>query len=125
EAIAKSLYDHYRRDLYENVAGGAGISVIYRSTPKPGSNIPIDIDFDDSETSAIILLLDEHWVADADWVTWAHDLLDRADSAGLAVRVFPVAIDEDAMKLRVTEQAVRWDKWTTLAPDDRERRLIG
>jgi hypothetical protein len=125
ETIAKSLYDHYRRDLYENVAGGAGISVIYRSTPEPGSNTPIDIDFDDSETSAIVLLVDEHLVADADWVTWAHDLLDRADSAGLAVRVFPVAIDNEAMSLRVTEQAVRWDNWTTLAEEDRERRLIG
>jgi len=125
DAIAKSLYDHYRRDLYENVAGGAGINVIYRSTPKPGSKTPIDIDFDESETSAIILLLDEHWIADADWASWAHDLLNRADSAGLGVRVFPVAIDDEAMKLRVTEQALRWNKWSTLAPDERKRRLIG
>ncbi|HXM47864.1 MAG TPA: toll/interleukin-1 receptor domain-containing protein [Pyrinomonadaceae bacterium] len=125
EAIAKSLYDHYRRDLYENVAGGAGLSVIYRSTLKPGSSTPIDIDFNDAETSAIVLLLDRHWVTDPAWITWAHDLTKRADAAGLAVRVFPVAIDEQAIQLGVAEQAVRWDKWASVALDERERRLIG
>ncbi|SRR6266404_556899 len=125
EAIAKSLYDHYRRDLYENVSGGTGLSVIYRSAPGPGSSTPIDIEFTDAETSAIVLLLDKHWVADPAWVTWARDLTNRADTAGLAVRAFPVAIDGEAIQLNIAEQAVRWDTWASMSTDDRERQLIG
>src|SRR5215216_5595937 len=91
-AIAKALYDHYRRELYENVAGGTGLSVVYRFKPEPGSEVPIDINLDEAETSAIILLIDERWSADPAWVTWARELMDRTDAAGLGARVFPVAI---------------------------------
>jgi hypothetical protein len=122
--IAKVLYDYYRRQLYENVAGGAGLSVIYRSTPEPGSDVPIDIDFQSAETSAIVLLMDEQWVQDPAWVGWGRDLMDRADDAGLGVRVFPVAIDGMALRLDMSEQAVRWDTWDGVEKNERERRLI-
>lgn len=125
ESIARCLYEHYRRDLYENVAGGTGLSVIYRSTPIPGSDIPLEIDFTETEASAIVLLLDKHWVSNPAWVEWAGDLASRAEATGLAVRVFPVAIDRDALRIGLTEQAVRWDTWTSAAPDERRRRLIG
>jgi len=124
QALAKTLYDHYRRDLYENVAGGAGLSVIYRSTPKPGSEIPIDIDFAEAETSAIVLLIDEQWATDTAWISWGRELMDRSDAAGLGVRVFPVTLDERALKVEITEQALRWDKWADIEPEERERRLI-
>src|SRR6185295_8641488 len=122
-AIAKALYDHYRRELYENVAGGTGLSVIYRSTPVPGSDLPIGIDFDGAETSAIVLLIDERWTADPIWVAWGRELMDRTDAAGLGTRVFPVAIDGAATKLDLAEQALRWDKWADVEQEERERRL--
>jgi hypothetical protein len=122
--IAKALYDHYRRELYENVAGGAGLSVIYRFEPAPGSDVPIDIDFAEAETSAIVLLIDERWAADPAWVEWGRVLTERTDAAGLGTRVFPVAIDGLAMRLGITEQAVRWDKWAGVEREERERKLI-
>lgn len=123
-SIAKTLYDHYRRKLYENVAGGIGLSVMYRSAPAPGSGLPIGIDFHDAETSAIVLLIDERWAADPAWVAWGRELLDRADGAGLGVRIFPVAIDDAATRLGMVEQAVRWDRWDGVAREEREHRLI-
>lgn len=123
-AIAKAIYNHYRRELYENVAGGTGLSVIYRSTPEPGSGLPISIDLADAETSAIILLIDEHWSSDSAWVSWGRELMERTDAAGLGARVFPVAIDGTALKLGIAEQAVRWDKWAGLKMEERELRLI-
>jgi hypothetical protein len=123
-AIAKALYEHYRRELYENVAGGTGLSVIYRFEPAPGSNVPIDIDFDDAETSAIVLLIDEKWAGDPVWVEWGHELTERSDAAGLGVRVFPIAIDSVALSLGITEQAIRWDKWASLEQEKRKSKLI-
>jgi hypothetical protein len=122
--LARTLYDHYRRELYENVAGGTGLGVMYRSARNPGSDLPIDINFNDAETSAIVLLVDQHWVADFPWVNWATELATRADEAGLAVRIFPVAITREAMRLPISEQALRWDKWSGLGPREREERLI-
>src|SRR2546423_13551657 len=90
--IANALYDHYRRELYENVAGGTGLSVIYRSTPGPGSDVPISIDFDDAETSAIVLLIDERGGADSAWVGWGREVVGRTDAAGLGARGFSVAV---------------------------------
>ncbi len=123
-AIAKALYDHYRRELYENVAGGTGLSVIYRSKPEPSSDVPIDIDFAEAETSAIVLLIDERWAADPAWVEWGLELMERTDAAGLGTRVFPIAIDSVATRLGMTEQAVRWDKWVGVEREERERKLI-
>jgi hypothetical protein len=123
-AIAKALYDHYRRELYENVAGGTGISVIYRFEPEPGSDVPIGIDIAEAETAAIVLLIDEQWAADQSWVEWGRELMERTDAAGLGVRVFPVAIHSIATKLGIIEQAVRWDKWVGVELEERERKLI-
>ena len=122
--ITKSLYDHYRRKLYENVAGGAGLPVVYRSTPAPNSVVPIDVDLSDAETSAIIMLIDECWAKDPAWVAWGQELMNRTNSAGLGARVFPVAIDGAAIGTGMAEQAVRWDQWTSASPKERERRLV-
>lgn len=122
--IAKALYEHYHRELYENVAGGTGLSVIYRFEPEPGSDVPISIDFADAETSAIVLLIDERWAADPAWVEWGRELMERTDAAGLGARVFPVAIDGVATRLGMIEQAVRWDKWVDLNLEERKRKLI-
>ena len=69
--IGKALYDHYRRALYTNVAGGAGLPVVYRSTPAPDSVVPIDINLSDAETSAIVMLIDD-----------ANELQQRLDELG-------------------------------------------
>jgi hypothetical protein len=106
------------------VAGGTGLSVLYRATPEPGSAAPIGIDFNDAETSAIVLLVDKRFAADDGWVAYARDLMDRADAVGLRARVFPVAVDRAAVQLGMAEQAIRWDKWTGVAPGERRRRLI-
>ena len=122
-AIAKKLYDQYRRDLYGNVAGGAGLSVIYRSAPDPATSVPQHIDLTEGETTAVVLLVDENFSGDERYLTWARELLARTDAAGLGARVFPVAIDGAATRLGWAEQAVRWDRWAGMDDDARLRRL--
>lgn len=122
-AIAKSLYDHYRRELYENVAGGTGLSVLYRSEPDPDSGAPMVIDIDEGETAAIVMIFDEGFAADDAYMAWAQDLMNCTDVAGLRARVFPVAIDGALTRVGVAQQAVRWDKWQNIEEGDRIRRL--
>src|SRR5262245_13251919 len=91
--IGRHLFQHYRRDLYQNIAGGSGLPVLYRFEPPRGSKLPLEIDFEDAQTNAIILLMDCNWSDDQDWVDWARGLSARADGSGLSTLVFPVAID--------------------------------
>ena len=121
--IAKVLYDHFRRNLYSNVAGGTGLPVMYRSVSAPEANVPIDVNFYDAETSAVVMLIDDAWARDPAWVSWGRALMDRSDSAGLSARTFPVAITAEAISMGMTEQAARWDRWDGLTQDQRDRRL--
>jgi len=122
-AIAKRLYDHYRRQLYENVAGGTGLSVLYRSAPDPQTSAPGVIDLDEGETAAIIVLFDEHLAADAAYLDWVKDLIARTEAAGLRARIFPVAIDGALVRVGILEQAARWDRWEGLGIEQRLHRL--
>lgn len=122
-AIAETLRKHFRRELYENVAGGTGLSVIFRSEPAPGSSRPLPIDLDDAETTAIVALADSSLANDAGWVSYLRELASQTAEAGLNARLFPVSIEHAG--LLVDEQALRWDQWAqTLTGEDLHLRLI-
>jgi hypothetical protein len=122
-AIAKKLYDHYRRELYENVAGGMGLSVLYRAEIDPAIGAPIGIDLEDGETAAIVLLFDENFAADDAYMAWARDLMERTDAGGLRARIFPVAIDGSLTRVGIAQQAIRYDRWEAIPEEQRLRRL--
>ena len=121
--IAKKLYDQYRRELYGNVTGGAGLSVIYRNTPDPATSAPPHIDLVEGETTAVVLLVDENLAGDEHYLSWARNITAFADAAGLGARVFPVSIDGSLTRLGMAEQAVRWDRWNGIDDDSKLRRL--
>lgn len=123
-AVAKSLYDHFRRKLFENVSGGTGLSVIYRSQPATDAAAPLAIDFAESETAAVVVLFDAAFAADAAYTAWLKDTTDRADAEGLGTRVFPVAMDSALTRAGMAEQGIRWDKMEGFGHDARVRRVI-
>lgn len=111
-AIAEILRQHFRRKLYENIAGGTGLSVIYRYVVAPGSDQPLPIDLADADTAAIVVLADNNLVGDAAWTTYVRELCNRTDAAGLGTRVFPVEIDNGVLATLGTEaQALLWARW--------------
>lgn len=123
-AIADALREHFRRKLYENIAGGTGLSVIYRFAYAPGSTAPLPIDLNEAETTAIVILADPNLAADPSWTGYVRELVDQTELAGLSTRVFPVAIESGVLGgLGVEEQALRWDLWTG-SMEDRRQRLI-
>lgn len=122
--IAETLYDHFRRKLFENVAGGTGLSVLYRSTPPAGDAAPLAIDFDEGETAAVVVLFDETFASDRAYMTWLRETAARAEAKGLGTRVFPIAMDAALTRSSMVEQAIRWDKWDGADLAARGRRLI-
>lgn len=122
--IADVLREHFHRKLYENIAGGTGLSVIYRFAYAPGSTTPLPIDLDESRTTAIVILADQNLVADPSWMGYVRGLVDQTELAGLATRVFPVAMEPETLEgLGVEEQALRWDLWN-VSPKDRCQKLV-
>ena len=113
-SMAKLLYEHYRRKLYENVAGGTGVSVLYRFAPPEGTNAPAPIDFGESEATAVVVLLDEHFASDAAYMVWLRSVCKGAEAAGLRCLVTPIAMDAALTHTGMVEQAIRWDQWTLL-----------
>lgn len=122
--IADALREHFRRKLYENIAGGTGLSVIYRYACLPGASTPLPIDFNESETTAVVVIADQNLAADTGWTGYVRGLVDQTEMSGLATRVFPVAIESGALEsLGVEVQALRWDLWPD-SLEDRRQRLI-
>ncbi|WP_180699908.1 toll/interleukin-1 receptor domain-containing protein [Pseudomonas crudilactis] len=116
--IAEVLRQHFRRNLYENISGGAGISVIFRSAILTDTGVPISIDLDDAHSTAIVVLADDFLSTDPAWIKYVQELAIRTDKKGLAARIFPVSIDSNVLaRLNIEEQALRWDRWLGTKPE--------
>lgn len=111
-AVAEILRGHFRRELYKNIAGGTGLSVIYRHAAVPGATVPLPIDIDEADTTAVVVLADSNLANAPEWTVYVRDLVDRTEAAGLATRVFPVAVEAGVLgALGLQEQAFRWYQW--------------
>lgn len=111
-ATASAIMQHFRRDLYNNIVGGAGIPVVFRSVSMPDSETPIPIHLNESETAAIIVLADENLAASKPWIDYIQNLATQTDNSGLNTRLFPVSITASVLPhLSISEQAFRWDLW--------------
>ncbi|EBZ4664846.1 toll/interleukin-1 receptor domain-containing protein [Salmonella enterica subsp. enterica serovar Bovismorbificans] len=109
--LAEILRGHFRRELYQNVAGGTGLSVIFRSEPLPDTGKPLPINFSESETTAVLILAESCMANDPEWGTYLRELSTQSEIAGLGTHLFPIAIDGEGLNLGLEEQALRWDQW--------------
>jgi hypothetical protein len=122
--IAKHLFDHYRREHFGNIAGGAGLSVVYRYAPDPATGTPLGVDFEEAETSAVVVLFDEEFSKSAEYMGWLEAVSISSANSGMRSMVFPVAIDASLTESGISEQAVRWDRWSELRePQKRLQKL--
>lgn len=124
ETIAKKLFHHYRRELFNNVAGGAGLSVVYRSEPAEHSIAPLPIELTDGETAAVIVLGDAHWVGDPAYRAWLNQTSELTEAAGLSSRLIPVDMDGHLIAAGIQEQAIPWNRWVGINHEGRVRRMV-
>ena len=124
--IAETIRQHFRCDKFKEASGGNGVSVVYRSVSKPGSSVPLGINFDEAETTAIVVLIDSNLTRDDAWSNYVRTLSDQTNNSGLGTRIFPVSIETGSIAtLNLSEQALRWDKWTGYTNKSRQQRLVG
>ena len=122
-AIAERLYQHFGSHRYRNIVGGAGVSVLFRSTSAPGSATPLPIEWDDADATAVVLLVDDMLASDPDWVQYIHELVEEVQARGLGARVFPVTMAAGVLDIGLEIQAMRWDHWVG-SDDEKEQRLL-
>jgi hypothetical protein len=108
--IAELLRSHFHRQVYTNVAGGHGLSVLFRNAPMPKSAVPMPIDLTDAESTAVVVLSERHLVNDEAWVKYVHALAAKAEKVGFRARLFPVSITRKGLELGLEEQAIRRNK---------------
>lgn len=98
--------------------------VLYRFEPTNACQLPLEIDFEDAQTNAIILLVDENWTGDHAWTDWARSLSQRADESGLSTLVFPVAIDRSGIdQSLIPDESALWFEWVDVSWETKCRRL--
>ena len=120
--IADRLRTHFGGDLYRTIGEWRGVSVLERTAPVPGARTPLPIDWDDTEFTAVVVLTEATLVEDQAWVDYVRDTARTAHERGIPTKLFPVTIDHRGLKLRIEQQALRWDSWDM--PDaDRIQRL--
>ena len=121
--VADLLRRHFGRDRHRSIAGDPGLSVIYRSEIAPGELAPLPTDWDEAETTAVVVLVDSALAGDTAWSNYVRELSRNAQTRGLSARLFPVVMEPGGRELQFEEQALRWDRWEE-SYADRERRLV-
>ena len=121
--VADLLRTHFGRDRHRNVAGDPGLSVIYRCATAPAELVPLSIDWDEAETTAVVVLMDSVLTRDREWSNYVDELSQSARTRGLSAQLFPVVMEPESRELPLEEQALRWDRWGE-SRRDREHRLV-
>lgn len=96
QQIADFLYSFLCRDSSKPLVRSMGIPVYFRSTKTTGTNQPIQIDFDESEFTAIIALVSDEFVNDKEYEKFIDSTFEKCNAAKDKRRIYPIAISKNA-----------------------------
>ena len=123
--IADLLHRHFGPNLHRNIAGDTGVSVIYRNKEAPGERAPLSINWDEAETTAVVVLVDSTLADDTDWSNYVGKLSEETQKQEreLSSCLFPIVLEPGGLELQFEEQALRWDNWEE-SDAIREQKLV-
>lgn len=118
--IAGALRTHFNRERIVGVGDRMGVSTVFRSEPATGS-VPADVEFDRTETTAVVLLAGDEMVDDAHWREYIEAMVANAAADPLRRRILPAAITQAGLGAAPGLQALRWYDWARDDTDPRPR----
>lgn len=89
---ANYLYSEFCRDYQNPLSRGIDIPIFFRSV-LVDNNKPLDIDFEDADRNAVIILVDDEMFASDIWTQYFKDV---ANNEAKNKRIFPVALSKYA-----------------------------
>jgi hypothetical protein len=97
QQIADFLYSVLCRDSSKPLIRSIGIPVYFRSTKH--KNQPINIDFAESEFTAVIALVSDEFVVDKEYGNYLDKIFDDCNSLSDKRRVYPIAVSKNAFNV--------------------------
>ncbi|ODM54344.1 TIR domain-containing protein [Elizabethkingia meningoseptica] len=95
KTIAEELYSAFCRDYNNPLSRGLNIPVYFRFI-KLENGQPLNIDFNEAERNAIILLIDEEYFLDDDFKLYTKQIVQKANDNN---RIFPIKLFEYAYSI--------------------------
>lgn len=93
--IAEDLYSTFCRDYNLPLSRGLNIPVYFRFV-KLENGLPLDINFQDAERNAVVLLIDGEYLLDKSFITFTKNIVENIDDNN---RVFPLAFSDYAYSI--------------------------
>ena len=110
-SIGELLHGHFGPARSRLTTGGLPIRVHFRYAAVPGSLQPAPIRWNDSDTVAVAILIDDALANDPHLFQYANDISQEAETTGFHTRAIPVALSPTALKNGIAVQALRWYEW--------------
>lgn len=88
---AEKVFSAFCRNIENPLGRSSNIPVYFRSKANQVTGIPIDIQYDEADKNAILLLVDDKMFADDNWQIYVQNL---AANKATNTRIFPVAFSE-------------------------------
>ena len=111
ERLGNTLLDHFGSHRYRYVSGGNSVRVIFRNAVASGTGEPLPVDWEDSQTVAVVVFLDNALVRDDIWVNYVRNLASHAEELGFRARLIPVAMEAGILENGLAGQALLWHDW--------------
>jgi len=108
QQTADFLYSVLCRDSTKPLIRSMGIPVYFRNKNVSETNQPLEINFTESEYTAIIALVSDEFVNDNNYGKFLDSIFDKCETEKEKRRIYPVAISKSAYKVSTKFSAINF-----------------
>lgn len=108
QQTADFLYSVLCRDSTKPLIRSMGIPVYFRNKNVSESNQPLEINFNESEYTAVIALVSDEFVNDSNYGKFLDSIFDKCEIEKQKRRVYPVAISKSAYNVSTKFSAINF-----------------
>jgi hypothetical protein len=108
QQTADFLYSVLCRDSTKPLVRSMGIPVYFRNKNVSETNQPIEINFTESEYTAVIALVSDEFVNDSNYGKFLDSIFDKCEIEKQKRRVYPVAISKSAYNVSTKFSAINF-----------------